>query len=211
VSRLLTPAIALVLLGNSPCEPTYPGEPVGSFDVVGRLEANSCGSTAVPALDPLTFFVEVRREGGQAFWRRPEAPLVSGTVTEAGGYRFRHRSSILAIEADPAQGNAGCRLEQVETVEVTLDGLASSPADGGRDGGGSDGGGSDGGGSGAADASGSPGDAGPAASLTGVNRVELAPSSGSACGALLGAQGGPFAALPCEVEYALEGTSRPPF
>ena len=39
----------------------YPGTPVGSFDVVGALEENECGS-AVPANDPITFAV-VTNEG----------------------------------------------------------------------------------------------------------------------------------------------------
>lgn len=173
-------AVWVCLLGG--CAPQYPGEALGSFDVTGHLEANACGAAAVPALDPLRFAVELRVRGAEAFWRRPDFPVVSGSARD-GTYRFRTQARIVALAGDPDPdfGHPGCTLLQTETVEVTIEGTdldAGSP------------------------------DAGPTTlTLTGTNAIDFTPEPGSDCAPLASAAGGPFLALPCGLDYALEGTA----
>lgn len=168
------------------CDPVYPGDPVGTFDVTGHLEENSCGELAVPAIDPLRFAVEIRERSGEAFWRRPERGVVSGTARGDGSFRFRTETLVplIAPDPDPDFGHAGCALRQTEVVDVTV--AAAGRADGG-----------------VPDAGESA--AGNASVLTGANVIDLVPEPGSDCTPALVVAGGPFLALPCRVGYSFEG------
>lgn len=168
------------------CAPQYPGEPVGSFEVTGRLEGNECGA-AINALDPVSFLVELRQDRGQAFWRRPDFPVVSGTAID-GTYRFRSqtRMVVIASDPDPDFGHAGCTVTQSEVVEVVL-----SPVE--------------------TDAGVTPGDGGeavgPSMHLEGTHTIDIAPDVGQNCLPATAALGGPFVALPCGIDYTLDGSS----
>jgi hypothetical protein len=181
--RLLS--IVVLAAGCIPVE--YPGEPVGSFDVVGALVENACGDSAVPALDPLRFAVELRTdEDGLAFWRRPDSPLVDGTVDQDGNFRFRTRVIVPALAPDPDFDYPGCVLDQREEVEARVvevedDDMEDDDMELDE------------------------------MELEGGNSITLSPSAGSDCTPLLAARGGPFLALPCEVDYQLAGSSREPF
>ena len=194
--------VAAVVPLLAACTPQYPGEAVGSFDVTGRLEVNECGASAVPARDPLSFAVEVRERGPEAFWRRSGLPVVSGTVRDDGNYRFRTVALIpvFAADPDPDFGHAGCNLVQTEIVDVVLSN-APPDADAG------------------AETDAGPGmdapDAGaqepePDLQLAGTSTIDLAPEPGSDCTPLMAVAGGPFVALPCGIDYTLEGAPRSP-
>jgi len=187
-------AACSVLLLVAGCPQPLPGESVGTFAVEGQLEHNECGMQAVPARNPVEFPVEIRVDDGRAVWRRHEAPLVSGVVTDDGSYEFESETRIDAIEGDPAQGRAACVLVQREQVTARV--LGAEPVPGPADGG-------------VQDAAGEPEDA--EAQLEGSHTIELSPVSGADCGPLLAASGGPFLELPCDLEYTLEGTARDPF
>ncbi|MFW5926209.1 MAG: hypothetical protein ACOCV4_08570 [Myxococcota bacterium] len=203
MARWSLPWMLGVLVGSA-CTPEYPGETAGTFTVTGRLDENTCGSDAVPAADPLVFDVELRREDGQAWWRRPDAPLVDGTVDADGVYRFRFQQVITVLEPDA--GQPGCALEQSDQVEVSLTEIA-------RDAGTTD----------AettatdaetttTDAETTTTDAGaPPSTLEGQQHVEMAPTAGSDCQSILATAGGPFHALPCTIVYTLEGSPAPEF
>lgn len=199
----------LVLAVAGACTPEYPGEPVGSFHVVGALVDNTCGASAVPAFDPIVFDVEVRADRGQGFWRRPMLPVVSGTYGSDGTFRFSTVAQTKLLDPIEELGLPGCYVTQTEVVSgrvrpEDLDGGAqadagdaSTPADGGAtvDAGAND-----------------DSDAGAGSmALEGDNTVELAPIAGSACSAATSAEGGPFLALPCSLHYSLSGTLRAPF
>lgn len=182
--------MVLGVLVGSACTPEYPGETAGTFTVTGRLEENTCGSDAVPTADPLVFDVELRREDGQAWWRRPDAPLVDGTVDSDGVYRFRFQQIITVLEPDA--GQPGCALEQSDQVEVSLPEIAGD--------------------AGTTDAETTTTDAGaPPSTLEGQQHVEMAPTAGSDCQSILATAGGPFHTLPCTIVYTLEGSPAPEF
>jgi len=192
--------VAVVLPLLAACAPQYPGEPVGSFDVTGRLEVNECGGSAVPARDPLSFAVELRERGPEAFWRRAGFPVVSGTARDDGSYRFRTVAliAVLAADPDPDFGHAGCNLVQTEVVDVVLEGV---PTDAGA----------------GAEPDAGPGKDAPDAGaqeqdmqLAGTSTIDLAPEPGSDCTPLMAVAGGPFLALPCGIDYTLEGAPRSP-
>jgi len=200
--------LALVLL-LSACTPAYPGEGDGTFDVVGALEENTCGETALPAVDPMIFMVELRSDGtGQAFWRRPSSPVVAGTNLD-GSYRFRFTTGIPVYAGDEALGTPGCALIQEESVWVAIDAPAASdagPGDAAADDSAVDAGENADAGSDASDL-----DAGASASFSGTDDIQLTVAPGYDCSALVGSAGGPFLALPCGVSYSLSGSPRSPF
>jgi len=159
--------------------------------VTGSLVANSCGSTAFNAVNPLSFVVELRSEDhGPAYWRRPNAAIVNGSHT-GDDYRFRTELAVQLYPADVNTQTPGCTLAQIETIQVTA---KSAEGDGGVPN----------------DLGTAMGDAGvPASSaFRGTSVIELVPTAGSNCLGAVAIGGGPFLALPCRVEYDLSGATR---
>lgn len=193
------------------CVPTeVPGETAGTFDIVGSLQENTCGATALPAHDPLVFSAEVRSDGTQGFWRRPEEASLPGSVLD-GEYRFTFRQQLPVLAPDPASGYVGCALIQEETIQAVIDDSlmlddAGAPIDAGQaDADEGDSGGADGGADAGSD------DTDPLAPFGGTDIVTLVPAPGSNCVPLLAIAGGPFLELPCRIEYTLRGTATEPF
>jgi len=191
--RHLLPLVAVFLVGFDACEMDYPGETAGTYAVVGILEENTCGA-GVGALNPLEFFVELRVEDtGEAIWRRPQQPMVSGGYAN-GAFHFERSVTAPVYAADPDLGTGACTLLEHDVIDATLHPVLG---DGGV----------------AADASVfEPSDGGvPEYELRGSSVVDFSPTADSDCSRSLVAQGGPFAALPCRVRYTLTGTPAKPF
>jgi hypothetical protein len=168
------------------CEPpTHPGESVGTFQVNGSLDENLCGA-AVPALDPISFSVEIRDQLGRAMWIMDEQPVQDGIRMPDGTYRFRSGTTVPVLEPQP--GYRGCSLQQVELVEVTI---SSVPADGVVD---------------ESDAGVGMGGDDDALEIDGLSEVQFTPTIDSDCSPLPVVNGGPWAALPCTITYTLFGT-----
>ena len=172
---------ALIGIG---CEQQLPGDPVGSYQVSATLEANSCGAAAVPAMDAFSFGVEIRRRDREAFWLRDDTPMVSGVFTGDDQYRFAFDATVELVASDLDLGIAGCVLAQHEVLRVTA---MEAPMEGAT-----------------------PMDdeetmAAQTVPLHGEHSIDFAPLAGSDCAPALAISGGPFAALPCSVIYALEG------
>lgn len=192
-----------------------PGELVGAYRIDGVLMENSCGSTALPAADPLRFDVEIRRQDGGGLWLVASPPGQPGTLADNGDFSFQRESTYdvgaqarrpveLLIEmdierlADPEaaqqQGEdrtQPCRLAVTERIAGTL--LRDSLAD-------EDGGIETSEASAAADDETRGGNA----DLIGENEIAVRVAGGD-CRASLDDNGGPFEQLPCEVRYELEG------
>lgn len=193
----------LGLLGASGgCEPrVHPGQTLGTFQVVGSLDANGCGA-AVPALDPIAFEVEVRDDRGRGIWVRGDGPIQTGVQLPDGAYRFRTGATVPVISAQP--GYRGCNLQQVEMIEVHVTpttSIALAGEDGGLQ---PDAGTAD------ADAGADGGVPERAMELSGISEIQYTPTSTSDCSPLPVVNGGPWAALPCTLRYTLFGTGTGP-
>ncbi|MEM9190080.1 MAG: hypothetical protein AAGF12_12930 [Myxococcota bacterium] len=196
------------------CNPVYPGEPVGTFSVTADLVENTCGASAYPVRERTTFRVEVRNRDGEAFWRLPSEPLVSGRVMADDSLRFE-----LARAYDPSPQ---CRLVQEDRIDIKIRATSEEPHDGSVDGASADA---------SADASmdddpadatvtdtglvGLDGgtDAGTEASdeeleLSGTQRIDVREFAGD-CSALIGGQG--FVGLPCHADLVLVGSETSSF
>jgi hypothetical protein len=189
-------ALALLALGGCRRPTDLPGEALGQYEVRGALEENTCGD-GYAAPSQLWFHVEIRDAPGSelGWWKLPDAPLASGTVSADRAFRFEHDARVVATPAQPELGRPGCELDRVETVEGTLSGAVGSDA-GTADGGVRDG---------------SVDDAGPAPAAPGIARLEgtttirVSAAPGGDCSALIGTGAGQFPALPCEIRFRLTG------
>lgn len=172
-----SPLVALLLA----CAPQrQSGTSLGSFLVEGALQDNECRPGFEP-IDPLSFSVQLRRDGTTLIWRIGDGPPAGGPLREDGTFRLVARTTVEAWPADPANGIVGCSIQRIETITGAL--VMESTADGGL-----------------------PGDAGAAraASFGADHEIEIAPGGGD-CSALLLVNGGTFPMLPCAALYRLEG------
>jgi hypothetical protein len=193
--------------------PELPGELVGVYAIEGALTKNECGDEALPAIDPLTFDVELRREGGTGYWLQGMPPARTGILSDDGAFSFESEQSYdvdpsarmqpdpfsdmdpealadpEAYQFDDARSGRPCRLRIVESVEGavlrTLSPLREEESDDDR----------------AADD-----DDASDADLTADNSIVVSTETGFDCGLVLREQGGPFDTLPCTAHYELVGT-----
>jgi len=181
-------SLLVVVLGCWGQEEEPPGEPVGTFEAVGLMVEQSCG-TAIPAPDPLELRFDLRSESnGRAYWRQWGGSMFAG-IEKDGEYKFQISQSWMVIEPDRFRGYVGCSVTQRDVFTFLVDVPELDAEDD----------------MGAADGL----DAGvdPALiTLTGSQTTEIEPLTGSNCTPAVAALGGPFLALPCRVEYVLTGT-----
>jgi len=166
----------LLVIFGAACEPPdYPGESLGSFRIEGTLEANTCGVDAVPAFANLVFESELRMDGSTPYWRRDGLLPVGGVVRSDGRLEFEFRQTF-PLGPNPDGTGERCYLTQTEHVLVVLLGDEDGVSD-----------------------------AGVPPGLEGTNGIHWAPASDTECAYVTVASGGPFEALPCDVDYALVG------
>lgn len=175
---------------------------VGVYAIDGALIENTCGQAALPAVDPLRFEVEIRRNDQVGYWQIAKQPQQMGEIEDDGEFRFLEEQTKLVSKmrvarsdlepGDFAQGGEDfdlktttCAMKIRETIEGTLARTFVLN------------------------------DAGepelddtekrPKHDLTGDNRIEVSATDDSNCSASLAAFGGPFENLPCIAHYTLSG------
>jgi hypothetical protein len=192
--RLAAPC--LLVLGACVAVPP-PGDLVGTYAVTGTLLENSCGEQALPAVDPMTFRVELREdpELGRGYWL-VAPPARAGTINDSGAFSFEIERSYVLSETRPpeieitADPELAIDPEQIDRqrqlpgdcVLFVNEAVAGNVA---RDSG----------------ASPTPEES----ELSGTTDVEVRTDRAPACDGLLVAGGGPWESLPCRVRYSLSG------
>jgi hypothetical protein len=189
--------------------PEPPGELLGSYHVEGELMVNECGSEALPAADPLSFDVQIRRDARMGYWLQGMPPARPGSIGDDGSFSFaleqvydvptseQAGSDNAVLSSDPEklmdpsyyekidmQRSTACRLTVSETVEgsmlrTLLDDMVHGSMTAGAD-------------------EDSP-------DLVGVNEITMRPDSRASCARVLKDNGGPFEQLPCTAHYDLTG------
>jgi hypothetical protein len=184
--------------------PEPPGELVGAYHVDGALTENQCGDEALPANDPLSFEVQIRRDQRSGYWLQGMPPARAGRLGDDGTFSFELQQiydvptttgtpsdePFLASDpeaaADPerfdrqeAESRTACRLTITEKIEGSVlreggSGVHHSSEDDSPD-------------------------------LIGENAIIVAPVAGSNCKRATRAGGGPFEQLPCQASYDLTG------
>ena len=190
--------------------PKPPGELVGVYAIEGALTKNECGNDALPAADPLSFDVELRKKDGTGYWLQGMPPAWPGLLSEDGAFSFELEQSY-AVDpkarvmpdpfssmdpeklADPtiyekldnAMNGRPCSLRIVESLDGSV--LRDLTARG------------------HASKSGPAPEESSGADLVGDNAITISAADGD-CGLVMRDQGGPFDALPCTAHYDLVGT-----
>ena len=165
------------------CDSSLPGEVIGAFSVVLRLEENSCGSAVRPFADGQRYAVELRSDEGEVgFWRLPKAPPVRGRFHD-DSFAFQFAQAIELGMADA--GTSGCTVLREELLEGKVRGRVTQ-----------------------ADGAVVEGDAGTA--LEGFHNVAFRADPSGRCRDAHGPLR-EFDRLPCAARYRLDGTARGAF
>ncbi|MGE0787038.1 MAG: hypothetical protein AB7S26_15295 [Sandaracinaceae bacterium] len=171
-------SVLLAILSLCALPACRPPRPVGTS--LGQYEVHgdlmeSTCGQGYPATD-LWFFVELRHEpGGIGYWKPPMGSMIQGMLEPQVDFHFSDQRQIVAIEPDEINGVIGCALTREETVDGEFGGEAP--------------------------------DAGVALGdghFDAADIIRVRPASGD-CSALFVVNGGPFDALPCQLDYAMIG------
>lgn len=185
--------------------PQPPGDLVGSYHVQGALTVNECGEEALPAIDPLSFDVQIRRDDRSGYWLQGMPPAHQGKLGKDGSFSFELKQAYdvpattgravdddVYLESDPEAAADPSRFERREaanrsacqlTIKETIEGSVLRE--------------------GASEVHRSAGDGSP--DLVGEHVIAIAPLAGDDCSRVKRTQGGPFDQLPCRARYDLVG------
>jgi hypothetical protein len=95
-----------------------PGEPLGTFHVIGQLESSSCGPGALGSSDLWEFDVRLSRDGNDLYWLNG-AEAIPGRIA-ADGVSFAFDSRV-AVDVIPAgKGHPGCMIVRSDTAQGEL-------------------------------------------------------------------------------------------
>ncbi len=95
-----------------------PGTMLGRFGVVGKVRANSCGSS-LGAPDPWTFDVELSRSGSTLYWS-----FMDGRATVTGDLNAASEAKLayaVAANVDGTDAGGGaCTMQRGDAIDVTF-------------------------------------------------------------------------------------------
>jgi hypothetical protein len=115
-SARLAPVAFVALAACFGKDPYNPGTPLGTFHVVGKLTANTCGEGGT-APDPWTFDVKLARDAGTLYWIQG-GPPVQGTL-DAQGHTSMKASDTQTIH--PGDNKiARCALRRDDALGATI-------------------------------------------------------------------------------------------
>jgi hypothetical protein len=180
-----------------------PGTLVGKYEIRGVLVENTCGSSGLPAVNPLEFRVELREDDGLGYWAQTKSARNTGRISADGTFQFTvSQTQVLsdttsaktlepgdfagATTADFDLQRKTCAVSIVETIEGSL--LRRQDSSGRI----------------VTSTSASSSSAG-ASDLVADDTIEVTPSAGSDCNSQLAALGGNYLVLPCQATYQLRG------
>ncbi|MEO0324850.1 MAG: hypothetical protein AAF447_17945 [Myxococcota bacterium] len=174
--------VAFVILAPAlaACFDTDFGASHGRYDVEAALVESSCGQ-GYTTPDTADFAVELFSGEFDVVWRVGDGQPLRGEEREDGAWEFVQEASV-AVSTPDGQAT-DCVLLQRETL--VLEGVPEALPEDGQ----------------------SPFEPGDVA-FEGTSVVEISPLAGADCRVVLAAFGGAFSALPCTVDFTLEGAAR---
>jgi len=117
---VLAAAVALASFGCTGKNPFAPGEPVGVFEVEGKLVTSSCGA----ALDPWQFDVRLRHEQRTLYWVQGGLPI-SGPIDANARVVLKASTSATVRAADAKTKTNACTIARSDVVDLVLAPVAS--------------------------------------------------------------------------------------
>jgi hypothetical protein len=200
VSAIVLALLSLSSLGCMKQPQQASGDLVGDYAITGTLVENSCGNSALPTKNPLSFVAEIRNDDGVITWQIEKQAPFTGVLRADGAYKFvseqamdlgtqvarkkdLEASDFNNLNPDFDLQRSHCALIMKESVSGTLRRML------GPDGGAPDQ--TDAGGTGA--------------DLSGDNIISVEAAAGADCSLQLAINGGQFLTLPCAAQYSMEG------
>ena len=119
-------AASLAALGLLGCEGfgqgghgDVPGEWLGRYAVVAKIEQSSCGPGALGATDVWEFEMELSRGDRELFWLHAEQVVAGRLASDGVGFTFESRSQVPVVE--PGPGRSGCTIVRSDHADGTLE------------------------------------------------------------------------------------------
>jgi hypothetical protein len=109
--------LVLGCLGNGN-DPKVPGEALGGYHVVGRLQQSTCGPGALGSTDVWEFDVRLSRDDRDLYWLNGREAILGQIAADGISFIFDTRVAIHLGEA--RAGRAGCSLSRVDQASGTL-------------------------------------------------------------------------------------------
>src|SRR4051812_20347199 len=113
-----------VLTLASGCQPTLPGDTIGTYQLTMTLVENTCGATAVYIQDHKRFAAQLRVKDAVAYWRVPDQPMLLGSVK---GNKFSFAMTGVVATSEPDAGPV-CQIVQNAVLSGTVTGWTGSNA-----------------------------------------------------------------------------------
>ncbi|MEZ4232101.1 MAG: hypothetical protein R3B89_23190 [Polyangiaceae bacterium] len=96
-----------------------PGENLGTFHIVARMQSSTCGPGALGSQDVWEFDVQMSRDAGQVFWLNGEEPVSGSLAADGVSFAFDTSAQIQLIE--PGPGVPGCAVVRTDRASGQLD------------------------------------------------------------------------------------------
>ncbi|MGE0324691.1 MAG: hypothetical protein AB7K71_01085 [Polyangiaceae bacterium] len=114
----------LLLSGSAGCDfgegdATIPGEDLGTFHIVARLQDSSCGPGALGSEDVWEFDVQMSREDNAIYWLNGEEPVDGSLASDGLTFSFDSTAQVQLIE--PSPGAPGCAVVRTDRASGALD------------------------------------------------------------------------------------------
>jgi hypothetical protein len=115
--------VSVLLLGCSDLvgggkDAKIPGEPLGTFHVIGQLESSTCGPGALGATDLWEFDVRLSRDGGDLYWLNGAEAIPGRIAADGKSFAFDTRVAVQAIPA--GKGQPGCTIVRNDSASGSL-------------------------------------------------------------------------------------------
>jgi hypothetical protein len=95
-----------------------PGEPLGTYHVVGSLDASTCGPGALGSSDVWEFDVKLSRDGNDLYWLNGQEAIYGRIAADGVTFAFDSRVEVPSV--DPGPGYPGCVVVRTDTASGKL-------------------------------------------------------------------------------------------
>jgi hypothetical protein len=98
-----------------------PGELLGDYAVVGRLETNDCGEGALGSTDRWDFDVRLSRQGSELFWGNGRE-VITGAIADDRRH-FTFEATVAVAITEPKGQQPGCTVRRTDRADGELHGI----------------------------------------------------------------------------------------
>ena len=105
--------------GDGKKDAKIPGDELGVFQVVGKLDSSTCGPGALGSSDVWEFEVKLSRDDRDLYWLNGKTAIHGQIASDERTFAFDTRVEIEA--AKPGPGSPGCVIQRSDSASGELD------------------------------------------------------------------------------------------